>query len=400
MHSKAMERLSSITEKMLFLKQNAIQNLFKQFKFTTKVIKICSYFLISISAMAILSSCFLKKGNTNTVNKTVIVYPAPPDTARFQYLTKFSTSEDIEPKQSAFSEMIVGPEKVKVMVKPYGVAVRKGKIYVCDGYGGGMEIIDLEKKKFNFFSPKGRGQLKNPINCFVDDKGFIYVADSYRTEIVIFDENGNFVRSFGENENFKPTDVCVYDNKIFVANITDSKISVYSTDSTNKLLYTFPEKVVEEDSASHLCAPSNIAIYNNKIYISDFGCGMIRVFSIDGKYIKNIGSQGTSIGQFSKVKGVAVDKEYNIFAVDAAFNNIQVFNEKGQLLMFFGGKTNLPGGLNLPAKITIDYDNLKYFQKYVAPDFDLKYLVFVTSQYGPDKINVYGRVEPKVKSGK
>jgi hypothetical protein len=49
----------------------------------------------------------------------------------------------------------------------------------------------------------------------------------------------------------------------------------------------------------------------------------------------------------------------------------------------------------LPAKVSIDYDNLEYFQDYVDDRFDLKFLIFVTNQYGPDKINVYGYVEYK-----
>ena len=67
--------------------------------------------------------------------------------------------------------------------------------------------------------------------------------------------------------------------------------------------------------------------------------------------------------------------------------------------MFFGGNYKGPGYLWLPAKVIIDYDNLSYFQKFVDPSFELKYLILVTSQYGPDKINVYGFVEPaKVKA--
>ena len=63
--------------------------------------------------------------------------------------------------------------------------------------------------------------------------------------------------------------------------------------------------------------------------------------------------------------------------------------------MFFGGTYKGPGDMWLPAKITIDYDNLQYFRKYVDPSYDLQYLILVTNQYGPDKINVYGRVEPR-----
>ena len=48
----------------------------------------------------------------------------------------------------------------------------------------------------------------------------------------------------------------------------------------------------------------------------------------------------------------------------------------------------------LPAKVIVDYDNLKYFTKYVDDKFKLNYLVFVSNQYGPDKINVYGSISP------
>jgi len=83
--------------------------------------------------------------------------------------------------------------------------------------------------------------------------------------------------------------------------------------------------------------------------------------------------------------------------VDAAFENVQIFDKEGKLLMFFGGTYQGPGYMWLPAKVIIDYDNLKYFQKYVYKDFKLKYLIFVTNQYGPDKVSVYGFIEPRVK---
>jgi hypothetical protein len=63
-------------------------------------------------------------------------------------------------------------------------------------------------------------------------------------------------------------------------------------------------------------------------------------------------------------------------------------------LMFFGGNYKGPGDMWLPAKISIDYENLEYFQKYVDPDYNLKYLILVTNQFGPDKLNIYAAIEP------
>ncbi len=260
-----------------------------------------------------------------------------------------------------------------------------------------MEIIDLEKREMEFFQPQGKGKLRIPLNCFVDEKGYLYVADGGRYEIVVFDEKGNYVKCFGEKEKFKPTDVVVYGDKIFVANIANNRINVFSNDSLNKLLYSIPN--VEPESPGFLCSPTNITIRNERLYAADFGCSKVQIYGLDGTVLDSVGSQGDRPGQFAKVKGVAVDKELNLFAVDAAFENVQVFNKEGKLLIVFGGHYEGPGGLIIPAKILIDYDNLEYFQKFVDPSFDLQYLIFVTSQYGPDLINVYGRVEPKVKAG-
>ena len=58
--------------------------------------------------------------------------------------------------------------------------------------------------------------------------------------------------------------------------------------------------------------------------------------------------------------------------------------------MFFGQPGGNAEGLNLPAGIAIDYDNVKYFQTYADPKFHIEYLIFVVSQFGPNKVDVFG----------
>jgi hypothetical protein len=58
--------------------------------------------------------------------------------------------------------------------------------------------------------------------------------------------------------------------------------------------------------------------------------------------------------------------------------------------MFFGSGERGPGTLLLPAQVVVDYDNLSFFREYVAPNFELEYLLFVTSQFGERLVNVYG----------
>jgi DNA-binding beta-propeller fold protein YncE len=334
-------------------------------------------------------SCSPKLRNSST--KESIIYPAPPDTARIQYLTRISSSKDIAPKQSAFAKTVIGKEKVLSIYKPYGLFMRNGKLYVCDVSIGGLEIIDFENKEFNYFIPDGQYRLKLPINCYVDTNDQLYIADVTLQKIMVFDSIGKYVTSFGKKENVKPTDVFVYGNKIYVPDANNNRVNVYKKD-TYEFAYYFPKS--EKGDDSFLYKPTNIFVDENRVYVSDMGNGRVQIFTHEGEYLSAVGKYGKNIGELVRPKGIAVDREGNLYVVDASFENVQIFDNEGKLLLFFGGSYKGPGDLWLPTKVNIDYDNLRYFEKYVDPKFELEYLIFVANQFGPDKINVYGRIVP------
>ena len=329
-----------------------------------------------------------------TPERELVIFPAPPDTARIQFLTSFSNSGEIAGKRSAFSTYVLGEAPEQEIVKPYGLAVAGGKIYICDTMLGGLEIVDLAKNRFAYFTPGGLGQLKKPINCCVDEAGFLYVADSERRQVVVFDPEGRYQGSIGGEELARPTDVAVHRDQIWIADIKKQQVLVYGK-ADYRLLRTLPEAAPQ--TPGHLYLPTNLAIINDQLYVSDFGDFKIKIYSLSGQFLSSVGSYGRQLGQFVRPKGIAVDREGNLYVVDAGFENIQMFDAENRLLMFFGGNSQGPGGMWLPAKVVIDYDHLQYFQKYVDKRFNLKHLIFVTNQYGPDKINVYGFVEARDK---
>jgi len=244
--------------------------------------------------------------------------------------------------------------------------------------------------------PEGRGKLNKPINCFIDDYGFLYVADADRGQVIIYDEDLDFVAELGDSTVLKPTDVFVYNEQIFISDIKKRSIDVFDKVS-KQFIKSLPS--VNADSLN-LFSPANIYVFNNKLYVSDIGDFKIKIYDLDGKFLNSIGTIGNVPGTFSRPKGIAVDKDENIYIVDASFENVQIFNSEGKLLMFFGGPYSKPGDMWLPAKVTIDYDHIEYFKDFIYPEFSIKYLVFVTNQYGPDKISVYGFIEEKANDGK
>ncbi len=352
------------------------------------------YFVIFMIAAGslLLNSCaqFLHKHN-KIVRKESVLYPPPPDTARFQYLTSISGS-DFLGGRSKFGTFIMGVEEVSQMSKPYGISMRNGKLYICDPGIGGLEIIDLAAKEYTNFTPGGPGQLKSALNCYTDENEYLYIADVGRHEVVIFDSMLNYVTKISDTGNFKPTDVFVFENEIWVTNPDNHRLNVYDRKSHQLIRYFAEQYGVGDDG--FLYSPFNVFVTDEIIYVTDFGDAKIKQYDRKGKFITSIGSYGTGPGQFVRPKGIAIDHEANLFVVDAGFENTQIFNKKGQLLMFFGGPYKGPGDMWLPAKVIVDYDNLKYFQKYIDPKYKLNYLVIVSNQYGPDKINIYGSITP------
>lgn len=354
-----------------------------------RLIRIVSYSILLIA-------CTLLACNRQVARApgpdSLVIFPPPPDTTRIQFLTHFSSSGDLEGKKGGFHRFLFGDEAPLDIIKPYGVSVHKEKVYICDTGLGGLEVLDLASGIFEYFIPGGKGQLKLPINCCLDERGYLFVADANRGQIVVFDSDLNYLHAFGEAEGFRPTDVEVYQDRIWVADVQDHAIYVYGADNYN-LIGRVPGLSAEEDG--FIRQSTNIALQNNKLYVSDFGDFNVKKYSLEGEYLGVVGGYGNSPGRFTRPKGIALDREENMYVVDAAFENVQIFNALGELLMHFGGAYEGAGAMWLPAAVDVSYENLAYYEPYVDDSFELEYLIYVTNQYGPAKVSVYGKVKAK-----
>jgi DNA-binding beta-propeller fold protein YncE len=256
----------------------------------------------------------------------------------------------------------------------------------------GLEIIDLKNKTFDYFNPAGPGQLKKPVNCDLDEQDRLYVADVERKQIVVFDRNGDYLFVIDDGLEGKPSDVLVYQNKVWVTDLEAHQIRVYDPER-KELLFSFPDR--NKNQPFYLFSATNLTAGKGKIYVTDTGDARIKMFTEKGEFLGSIGSFGKRPGQFVRPKGIAVDRQERLYIADAAFENVQIFNAESKILMHFGGNYNGPGRMWLPAGICIDYEHLQYFQKFVYHEYELQYLILVANQYGPDRISIYGFVKPK-----
>jgi DNA-binding beta-propeller fold protein YncE len=348
----------------------------------------------------------------NTAKRHEVFYPQPPVPPRLQLLVSLSGEQDLGREMSKFATYVVGkPIVTKPIGKPYGVALRDGKMFVCDLGTSSVDILDLKAQTFRYFTPTGEGQFITPINIAVDYDGTRYVTDTARGQILIYGADDQYIGAIGakatkgekpllaanqtppatEKDSLKPTDVLLAGNRLYVTDLKSRAVQVYDK-TKRELLFTIPRNPDIADSKSKLFSPVNMAMdTHGRLYVSDIGAFRVQQFAADGRFLRSYGlGAGDKPGEFARPKGVAVDRDGRVYVVDAGSQVVQIFDQEGRLLLYFGEMLPHAPGLDLPAKVIIDYDHVGYFQKYAAPNFHVEYLVIVTNQFGDSKVSVFG----------
>jgi len=332
-----------------------------------------------------LCGCATKK----PVPQNYTFFPPPPDEPRIQYLMSFGSESELG-GGSKFNQFLAGEEKVvRPIYKPYGIAIRKGKIYVCDTELGGVTIADPARRKLALLKPTGQAAMKMPINVAVDNDGTCYVTDTGRGQVLIYNKEGNLADALGKSGEMKPCGIALAGERLYVTDLLNHYVRVYNK-ANRQVLFTVPRNPTND--AAKLAGPTNVAVdQQGRIYVSDSRGFEAKIYDAEGNYLRTIGEQGVTPGQFTMPKGIGADREGRVYVLDAAAPVVQLFDGEGKLLMLFGQPDKSgAGSLYLPAGMTIDYDNIGLFQKYVAPGFKIEYLILLTNQAGPQKVSVYG----------
>ncbi len=325
---------------------------------------------------------------------TYTFFPPAPDEPRVQFLTAFSAESDLG-RSGSFAQYITGTKPTEPLGKPYGLALHGGKIFVCDTVQNVLQVFDLKSERATVFAPQGEGRLMIPFNLGIDEDGTRYVVDTYRNQVLVYDAEGNYLTAIGQKDEFKPTDVAIATNRLYITDLLTHAVKVYDK-RDRKFLFSIPEST--NATVGKLFSPVNLCLdqVNHRLLVSDMGRFAIQVYDLDGKHLQTIGQMGVGMGRFSRPKGVAVDQAGITYVVDAGVQLVQMFDQQGRLLMYFGQPgASTRGELTLPASVKIDYQHRDYFKKYVAPGFQIDYLIFVTSQFGENKVSVYGFLKKK-----
>jgi hypothetical protein len=321
-------------------------------------------------------------------------WPPYPDEPRIQYLCSFQSSASVAPAKSKLDELVYGKEvqPVQDIVKPYGVDMWNGRIYVCDLRSAAVTVLDLRKQQTLLIGRGGNDSMQTPTDICIAPDGTKYVADMGRAAILVFDANDRIVGTF-ELEDWRPVGVAVYEDELFVCDFKKQCVQVLDrkTGALRRSIGTPGQK------DGQFVRPLGIDVdRNGDVYVTDVLNCRLQKFDRSGKLISGFGMISANVGGMVRPKHIAVDRDGMILVVDAAFQNVQLFDDVGRVYTFFGSAGSHPGAMYLPAGVSVHDGDLDLFTKYVHPAFQMEQVILVTNQFGQNKIAAYalGRLKP------
>lgn len=228
------------------------------------------------------------------------------------------------------------------LASPSDVAVAPdGRIYVVDGLSHQVKVFDPQGRPLFALGAQGHGdgQLMHPLGIDVAPSGTVYVADSGNHRIQVFQADGSFVRAFSlpplESKPADPTDLAVDEaaDRAYIVDNDNHRILVYTL-SDPKLLKTFGQAGSGERGFRYPFLITRDA--EGYLYIVDVINTRVQVLNAEGLFVAFIGAWGVEKGQLYRPKGVASDRDGNVYVSDSYLGVVQVFKTNGDFYAAIG----------------------------------------------------------------
>ena len=85
----------------------------------------------------------------------------------------------------------------------------------------------------------------------------------------------------------------------------------------------------------------------------------VQEFTIEGRYLRSLGSKGTGTGQLESPVGVAIDAHHHVCVADYSNNRVVEFDEEGGFVRQFGSPGAGNGQFKHPIAVALDQDKAR-----------------------------------------
>ena len=292
----------------------------------------------------------------------VILWPSPPAVPRYAFIGHlYGESNSVPTNQdrstwSGILAAVTGSDAENVtlvnLAQPQQIASdNNGRIYVADTGRQAIFVFDEVAGEFFIWNETSLNiPFLSPVGV-INAANSIWVTDSELSLVYRLSDNGELIDTVGKGVVNRPTGI-TYDpdaDRIFVSDTADDNIKVFSTNG--ELIDIWGAAGAKN---GELNSPTYIAYRQGKLYIGASLNARIQIFDDTGQYLQTLGQRGLYVGNLSRPKGVALDSDGNIYVAESYYDHVIIYDKDGNLLMSLGGSGFDAGQFSQPTGLWVD----------------------------------------------
>lgn len=326
-----------------------------------KMFRIIQTQFAALLALLLLSACSVPVPETGKR----FFFPPPPGEPRLEYLKGYFTDHDLKPSQQDFlSHYVLGETRpYTIFTAPVDVAsTGKGKVYVTDSGLRQVLVLDLVKHEVRELSSIAMADGNErafgaPYGITLDADGRLYVCDIIAKRVEVFDAQERHLFTLYDPDFGRPTSVAVDLARETIYVVDTAKHRLVLFDMQGKFLGYRGERGTEPGQFNF---PTDVDIdREGNMFVLDALNARVQVFDATGQFLWMFGERGTAEGSFEIPKNLAVAETGQVYVTDALAHKVVIFSHEGELLLRIGGRSVVrkgvsPGGFYMPRGIDID----------------------------------------------
>ena len=294
-----------------------------------------------------------------------LMWPAAPEVPRFLYTGTLTGEANFKREAVArgaletFGRWLVGldkPAAPTVLQRPGAVVgddagrlyvsdTSRQAVFVFDEAAGELLVWDVAEGGAHFVAPSGLAVAP----------GRLYVADAELGAVFVLDAKGQPIATLGRGLLTRPTGLARDPRRghLYVADTYAHDIKVFS--ESGELVHVIGRR---GEAAGEFNYPTHLAWARDELYVTDTLNNRVQVFGAEGQVReRQFGTRGLVLGNLVRPKGVGVDSDGNVYVVESYYDSLLVFSPRGEFLMPIGGTGTATGRFYLPAGVWVDGRN-------------------------------------------
>ncbi len=235
----------------------------------------------------------------------------------------------LDPKGKSSFRIVSGAERR--LRRPEGVAVdADDNLYVADSVRGMVLVFDRNGNFVRYVgSYQGEPEYAHPTGIAIDREARrLYLLDTPRNLVFVLDLNGRVLKSIGKRHDGTgigefdgPTEIAVNHKHVFVLDRRGTRVQVLDAKCNPARSFDLPhglDPLVNQDDGLGTDQEGNV-------YVSSFDGALIRVYADDGRFLSSFGQPGRGAGEFADPAGLWIDASDRLYVADSGNGRVQLF---------------------------------------------------------------------------